>query len=72
MAWNFGPEPLITGQQVTWKERMSPHWVVHLSQQDVHVALVSGYLFWQLSIDHNVEAHYQVKHRSQIVYALDT
>ena len=38
--------------------------------------MVSGYPFWQLSIDHNMDVthkdvYYQVKH-SQIVYALDT
>ena len=66
MAWNFGPEPPITGQQITWKEKMSPQWLVHLSLWHIHVLLVSRYLFWQLSIDHNVEAHYQVKHRLYI------
>ena len=37
------------------------------------VTLVSGYPFWQLSIDHDMDfhkdVHYQVK---QIVYTLDT
>ena len=43
----------------------SPQWVVHLSPRYSHVTLVSGYPFciWQLSIDHNMDVHNQVKHR---------
>ena len=62
-----------TGQQITLKNT-TPQWVVQLSPQYSQVILVSGYPFWQLSIDHNTDVykdvHYQVQ--TQIAYALDT
>ena len=37
---------------------------LQLSPRYSHVTLISGYLFWQLLIDYNVNVHYyQVKHR---------
>ena len=41
----------------------SPHWVVYLSPGYSHVTPVSRYFFTQLSIDHNMDVQYQVKHR---------
>ena len=62
-----------TGQQITLKNT-TPQWVVQLSPQYSQVILVSGYPFWQLSIDHNMDVHkdvgYQVQ--TQTAYALDT
>ena len=43
------------------KKNMPPQWVVHLSLRYSVMALVSGYPFWQLSIDHNLDVH-QVVH----------
>ena len=34
--------------------------VVHFGPQYSQVTLVSGYPFWQLSIDHNIDVHKDV------------
>ena len=52
----------------------SPKWVVHLSVRYSHATLLSGYRYWQLSIDHNMDVHkdvhYQVKHRLYMLYVM--
>ena len=62
-----------TGQQITFKNT-TPQWVVQLSPQYSQVILVSGYPFWQLSIDHNTDVYKDVRYQvqTQIAYALDT
>ena len=57
-----------------FKKNTSPQWVVQLSPQYSQVILVSRYPFWQLSIDHNMDVHKNVRYQvqTQIVYALDT
>ena len=51
----------------------SPQWVVHLSPRYSQVTLVSGYPFRQLSIDHNMDVHKDVRYQvKQILYALNT
>ena len=41
----------------------SPQRAVYSRPRYSHVTLVSGCLFGQLSIDHNMDVHYQVKKR---------
>ena len=67
------PSTKITGQRIT-KKTTSPQWVVYSSPPYSQMTLVSGYSFWQLSIDHNMDVHKDVQYQSQtqIVYALDT
>ena len=59
----------LTCQRKTVKN-MSPQWGVHLSPWYSHVTLVSGYPFWQLSIGHNIDVHYQVEHRLYMSWTL--
>ena len=56
--------------EVKQTKNRSLQWVVHLSCDAAlwHWSPVT--LFWQLPIDHNVDVHYQVKHRMYNV--LDT
>ena len=42
------------------KKNMSTQWVLHSSPQYTQVTLVSGYTFWQLPIDHNINVHKDV------------
>ena len=48
--------------------------IILLSPQYSQVILVSGYPFWQLSIDHNTDVHKDVRYQvqTQTAYALDT
>ena len=50
----------------------SPQLVFHLSSRYNQVTVVSGYPFWQLQIDYNMDVHkdvhYQVTHRLYMTY----
>ena len=52
----------------------SPQWVVHLSPQYCQVPLVSGCSFWQLSIDHNMDVHWDVHYKIMVttIYVKDS
>ena len=60
-----GPKPAInwkpiTGQRITLKANVTS--MKCIPEPKSHVTLISGYLFWQVSIDHNRNVQCQVKH----------
>ena len=61
----------ITGERITLKN-MWPQWVLHLSPQYSNVTLVSGHLFWQLFIDHNMDDPLAIKLKTVSVKIVGT
>ena len=49
-----------------FKKNTSPQRVVHLSPQYSKVPLVGGCSFWQLSIDHNMDVHWDVHYKIMV------
>ena len=71
--WTWACDQLkpIPGEQITLKN-MWPQWVLHLSPQYSNVTLVSGYPFWQLFIDHNMDGPLAIKLKTVSVKILGT
>ena len=67
MVWACDQLKKINGQRITLKTR-------HLNEfpQYSQVTLVSGYPFWQLSFDHNMDVHkdvhFQLRHRLYMLW----